>query len=154
MVRLWVDLDGVLVDLETGYREHTGLDGSKEVDAIDWSLVRDVPRFFARLPLMPGAMRLWAAVAHLEPAILSGVPGSMAARAARHKRAWVDRNLGPDVLAAFCPSRDKSLYCRPGDVLVDDWEKYRHLWERAGGAWVTHRDADGTVAALRSMGVL
>ena len=152
-MRLWLDMDGVLADLRAGYRRATGLDASTELDSVDWELVRGVPGFFRRLPPMPDALDLWSAVAHLDPVILSGVPRSVP-EAPRNKREWVDRVLGPRVPAVFCPSSEKWVHCLPGDVLVDDWEKYRRRWERAGGTWITHRNAAQTIAALKSLGIL
>jgi hypothetical protein len=28
---------------------------------------------------------------------------------------------------------EKCLYAQRGDILIDDWEKYRHVWEASGG---------------------
>lgn len=48
-----------------------------------------------------------------------------------------------------CASKDKSLHIRkPGDILIDDWEKYRHLWEGRGGRWITHTGFSRSLAQL------
>jgi hypothetical protein len=36
----------------------------------------------------------------------------------------------------------------PGDVLVDDRENHRHLWENAGGIFVHHKNAKDTLRQL------
>jgi hypothetical protein len=36
----------------------------------------------------------------------------------------------------------------PGDVLVDDRENHRHLWENAGGIFVHHKNAEDTLRQL------
>jgi hypothetical protein len=52
-----------------------------------------------------------------------------------------------------CWSREKSLHASPGDVLIDDYEKYRGLWIEAGGRWITHISAAETDRALAQMGL-
>jgi hypothetical protein len=44
-----------------------------------------------------------------------------------------------------CLARDKRDHCRPGDVLVDDQDRYRDLWEERGGIFVLHRSAADSV---------
>jgi len=66
-------------------------------------------------------------------------------------RAWVRRHLGDTVEVRCCLSKEKYKHCRPGDILIDDWEKYRALWVEAGGIWITHRSAEQTVEALQSL---
>ncbi|MGE3279585.1 MAG: hypothetical protein AB7H90_05365 [Alphaproteobacteria bacterium] len=40
-----------------------------------------------------------------------------------------------------------------GHALVDDRETVRGPWEKAGGVFIRHRDAEHTIDALRSLGV-
>jgi hypothetical protein len=61
--------------------------------------------------------------------------------------AWVATHLGEDVPVITCRSSEKCLYAQPGDILIDDWERYRHLWEAKGGVWITYRSAAETLAA-------
>ena len=63
---------------------------------------------------------------------------------AENKRAWVVRHLGDHVDVRCCRSKEKCLHASPGDVLIDDWEKYKSLWVGAGGVWITHRSAAET----------
>jgi hypothetical protein len=42
----------------------------------------------------------------------------------------------------------------PGDILVDDYLKYRHLWEEAGGVFVHHTSARHTIRQLAELGLL
>ena len=58
--------------------------------------------------------------------------------AAENKRAWVRRYLGDHVEVRCCRAREKCLHAAPGDILIDDWTKYRHLWINAGGRRITH----------------
>ena len=51
-------------------------------------------------------------------------------------------------------AREKHLHMKPGDVLVDDFLKYKELWEDAGGVFVHHTSAEQTIAELRRIGLL
>jgi hypothetical protein len=48
-------------------------------------------------------------------------------------------------------ARDKDRYLEAGDVLVDDREDHRSKWEDAGGIFVTHKNAERSIAALRQI---
>jgi hypothetical protein len=45
-------------------------------------------------------------------------------------------------------SIDKRLHMKPGDVLVDDYLKYRQLWEEAGGIFIHYSDTDNAIAEI------
>jgi hypothetical protein len=51
------------------------------------------------------------------------------------------------------PSWVSSIHASPGDILIDDWEKYRDLWIAKGGVWITHRSAVETIVALNALGL-
>jgi hypothetical protein len=36
-------------------------------------------------------------------------------------------------------------------VLIDDWEKWRSLWEGAGGIWITHTCAVDTIVEFKKI---
>jgi hypothetical protein len=38
-----------------------------------------------------------------------------------------------------------------GDVLVDDWPKYRHLWEAAGSIFILHENADKSIEQVLNL---
>jgi hypothetical protein len=48
----------------------------------------------------------------------------------------------------------KHEHRHPGDVLVDDRDKHRRLWEEAGGVFIHHKDARSSIAALRAKGYI
>jgi len=48
----------------------------------------------------------------------------------------------------------KHEHLHPGDVLVDDRDKHRHLWENAGGVFVHHSSARASIAELKALGYL
>jgi hypothetical protein len=147
MPRLFLDMDGVLADFDVGYGDRFGVRPSKADDNVDWKLVRRTANFYRDLPPMPDFKILWNEVRHLNPTVLTGVPKTVP-EAPDNKRAWVAKHMGPDVPVICCLSREKSLHGRPGDVLIDDWTKYAHLWQAMGGTWITHTSAE---ASLRSL---
>lgn len=150
-VTVFVDMDGVLADFDQGYEDRFGVRACKEADNVDWKLVRRTDGFYRDLPPMPDFDALWAGVSVFNPIILTGVPASVA-EAADNKRAWVDRVIGPDQPMIACKSKDKSLHIRnPGDILIDDWEKYRDVWLSRGGQWITHTSAESSLAQLNSL---
>jgi hypothetical protein len=151
-LNLFVDMDGVLADFDAHHTAVFGRRPDKLADNVDWAAVRAIPGFYAAIPPMPDMMTLWDAIRAFRPTVLTGVPARVA-EAPDNKRAWVRQHLGADVPVICCRSRDKSLHAEPGDVLIDDWEKYRHLWIARGGRWITHRSAVETIAALRALGL-
>ena len=60
----------------------------------------------------------------------------------------------PSVQRIACASSDKRLHMKPGDVLVDDYLKYQHLWEEAGSIFIHHTSAKASIAKLIEIGML
>jgi hypothetical protein len=149
MTHLYVDMDGVLADFDRHHEAAFGLPASKLTDDVDWAAVRGVKDFYLHIPPMPDMLELWDFIEPHKPIILTGVPKSVP-EAAENKRAWVVKNLGPQPMIC-CPSKEKSKFCNIGDVLIDDWDKYKHLWLAAGGRWVTHTNAADTIKQLSHM---
>lgn len=153
MIQVFVDLDGVMADFDRGYETAFGIVPDKETDNVDWNLIKARPGFYAELPLMPDAMKLWDFVSTNfanRPVILTGVPKSIPG-AAEEKRVMVDRCLGSHVPMIACASRDKCKFAKPGDVLIDDWTKYRDLWLSVGGRFITHTSAENSIQQLLKM---
>ncbi len=152
--QVFVDLDGVLADLVGGYKKRFGTELTREADNADWDLVRATPGFYRGLPPMEDTPQLWSFLVQLKhkPIVLTGVPRSIP-WAAAEKRAWCAYYLGEDIEVITCFSKDKALHMQPGDVLIDDWDKYRHLWLAAGGQFVLHRSAESSIDELLGMGV-
>lgn len=152
-MQIFVDMDGVLADFDTGYEIAFGIRPSKADDTVDWNMVREREGFYRDLPPMPDMGTLWSFVAPFHPIILTGVPSSVA-EAPENKRAWARKNIGYDVEVRCCKSSHKCMHAVPGDILIDDWEKYMHLWIGAGGRWVTHKSASETISRLQELGTL
>lgn len=151
-MQLFVDMDGVLADFDTGHEIVFGVRADKLADNVDWKAVRTAPDFYLNLPPMPDMDDLWTYIALYQPIVLTGVPSTVE-EAPENKRAWIRKHLGPDVEVRCCRSSEKCLHAEPGDILIDDWTKYRDLWVAKGGLWVTHTSAADTIQQLVAMGV-
>jgi len=151
--RIFCDMDGVLADFDAHHEAVFGIRPSKADDDVDWAKVRAVHGFYQAIPPMPDMMQLWSGISHLEPTILTGVPSGVE-EATHNKLAWVQKHLGDHVRVICCRSREKSLHMRPGDIIIDDWGKYRHLWEERGGIWILHTSAEASLRELSAMGVI
>lgn len=152
MRRLYLDCDGVLADFDRGATRLLGMP-PRAFEARHglprfWRELERAPGFYADLPLMPDAMELFAAVRHLEPVILTGLPRGK--WAAPQKVAWAAAHF-PGTRIITTMARDKRDHAREGDVLVDDQLRHRHLWEEVGGIFIHHRDAARTIAELAGL---
>jgi hypothetical protein len=151
-VQLFVDMDGVLADFDAHHEAVLGVRSDKLTDNVDWGRVRAVKDFYLGIPPMADMELLWERIERHRPIVLTGVPGEVA-EAPDNKRAWVVRHLGDHVEVRCCRSKEKCLHASHGDVLIDDWEKYKSLWVGAGGVWITHRSAAETADELARLGL-
>jgi hypothetical protein len=107
--------------------------------------------FYCNLPLLPDAIDLYPAVAHLKPIILAGFPEG--GWSEPQKIAWAAHHF-PTVKMLTCRSKDKHLHImNPGAVLVDDYLRYRDLWEEAGGIFTHHVSAKESIKQLATLGL-
>ena len=153
-MQLFVDMDGVLADFDRHHEAVFGARACKIADNVNWAAVRAVPDFYLGIPPMADLGALWARIELYRPIVLTGIPSAARVpEAADNKRAWVRRHLGDDVEVRCCRASQKCLHASPGDILIDDWEKYRQLWIESGGRWITHVSAAETDRALTQLGL-
>jgi len=110
-----------------------------------WKRLARARNFYGDLEQLPDAQRLFQAVKHLKPTILTGLP--LGKWAAPQKERWAAEHF-PNVPIITTMARQKHLHMEPGDVLVDDRENHRHLWENAEGVFVHHKNAEDTLRQL------
>jgi hypothetical protein len=146
MAQVFLDLDGVLADFDGGAHALLKMSPAQYQERFGpgafWKKLATAPDFYAHT-LMEG-------VKHLDPIILTGLP--IGKWAEPQKRGWVEKHF-PGLQVITTLARHKSRYCSPGDVLVDDQERYREAWEAAGGHFIHHTDAETSLAALRALGL-
>jgi 5'(3')-deoxyribonucleotidase len=147
--RLFLDADGVLADFDEGARRLLGIRPkefiSKHGRGAFWKKLAKSKNFYGRLRKMPDADRLFQAVKHLEPTILTGLP--LGSWAAPQKVEWAAEHF-PGVPIITCMARDKHKHMHRGDVLVDDREKHRAAYEEAGVVFVHHKNAEDSLRQL------
>ena len=158
--QLFVDLDGVLADFDAGVRRVTGKDPSELHPRHMWPAVARTKGFYDQLDWMQDGRDLWTAVKKFSPAILTGLP--MGKWAEPQKRSWCERELGTDIHVITGRSRHKAdlaiLWLEEQDmeektpVLIDDRLKMKESWEAAGGRFILHLSAAGSIEKLRELG--
>ena len=154
--QIWLDKDGVLANFNKRAElilgmppsEYDKLHGPKAFDANVYAQ----PDFFALLEPMEDAHELVASVKHLKPIILTGHPNN-GYWAVEQKFKWRDNNF-PDLPLVSCLSKDKPKFCRPGDILIDDWSKYKTNWEEASGVFIHHVSAKQSISQLKELGII
>lgn len=153
--QLFLDCDGVLANFDERAVEIVGMkprdfenqNGAKTF----WNMIYDTPDFFYSLNPMPDAHDLVNAVRHLNPIILTGRPRGE--WAIDQKLRWRDKHF-PDLKMIVCRSAEKIKHAQPGDIIIDDWPKYRQIWLDGGGVWIDHYTAEISINELKKMGVL
>ena len=149
MPALFLDCDGVLADFDAGVKSLLGMTPaefeSRHSRGEFWKRIAKAHNFYGTLPEMSDARRLFDAVQHLKPTILTGLPfGNWAAP---QKVKWAAEHF-PGVPIITCMARDKHKHMAPGDVLVDDRENHRAAYEREGVVFVHHKSAVDSLTQL------
>ena len=154
MSQVFIDMDGVLADFD-GYAEGIFNMPPHQAEQIlgtsmFWKTLHADPDFYANLPPMHDAYELSNGVLKYceSPIILTGVP--MGDWARPQKEAWRDKHF-PSVPMITCYSKNKRDHAKPGDILIDDMLKYRHLWEEMGGTFILHTSAKDSLRQLEDM---
>ncbi len=146
---LFLDCDGVLADFDAGAKRLLGMTPAafeeRHGKSEFWKRLARARNFYGELTQMPDAQQLFQAVRHLKPTILTGLP--LGKWAAPQKERWAAEHF-PGVPIITTMARQKHLHMVPGDVLVDDRENHRHLWEDAGGIFIHHKSARETLRQL------
>src|SRR5690349_24175784 len=147
--RLFLDADGVIADFDKGARQLLGMRPKEYIARYGrgpfWKRLAKAKNFYGSLSEMPDARRLFDAVKHLEPTILTGLP--VGNWAAPQKVEWAAEHF-PGVPIITCMARDKHKHMHRGDVLVDDRENHRAAYEAAGVVFVHHKNAENSLRQL------
>jgi hypothetical protein len=151
----YLDCDGVLADFDKAALAILGVPSQvfeKRHGAGEfWRRLARADRFFEHLDLLPDALDLYEAVKDRDPVILTGMPHGQ--WAGPQKRRWAARHF-PGVPVITTTAALKREHCHPGDVLVDDRDQHRRLWEQAGGLFIHHRSAKASIEALKAAGYI
>lgn len=157
--KLYVDLDGVMADLDKHVVERTGMtfeqlratgSGFTQFCAAEREKGNTV---FDQLDKMPDADQLWSYIVKYNPDILTAT-GYPVEQATAEKIRWVMDNLsGYNQILTTTSGAQKYKYAAPNHILIDDRMKSIGPWRREGGIGILHTSAADTITELKKLGL-
>lgn len=166
-MKVYLDMDGVLVDLWGGYQDLTGM-SLIEADKVHgahspevWNPTLTVDEFWYNLPKDSGADLLLEYMREnhiLEKTFILSAPIRLDRESCEaQKRKWAKEHTHVlDEHVNIVPRKDKYLfaYCKDSDmpnILVDDYIKNIKEWELHGGIGIHHTDVATTLQTLHEL---
>jgi hypothetical protein len=171
-VQVYCDMDGVLVNMDKGFKEISGgllpeeiydlpeFKGNKKAGQKRfWQLIDAVPNFWINLEPNPDAKVLWDFIRdnfkNPAPVILSAGQG---ADITQQKTAWIRKNIDPSVKVIIASAGEKKPeYILPSkgrvtNVLVDDMERNITAWDNqaAHRIGILHTSAASSINQLKA----
>jgi hypothetical protein len=152
---LFLDLDGVLVDLVGGLSKRIGkelsYDRRKEFNEEFKTFIADLnfaarAEFWSNLPPTKDMELIWNKVKFYKPLILSSI--SECEAAAYGKQMWCWNNLAIDSRQVFCvnKSADKQNFACKNSMLIDDFDDNIAQFRAKGGQAIHHTNIDTTLS--------
>ena len=155
---VYLDMDGVLVNLEKGAYKVHGKHIGDVPKPMRWEKITATKDFWKTLEWMPGAKRLWKFLKPYAPSIMSAYAKSEP-NSAKGKEDWLKHNVEklPRSRINLVQRSDKQRFARDGrtmtpNILVDDHEKNIREWEAKGGIGIHHTNVNRTIAKLKELG--
>ena len=157
--KLFVDLDGVMADLDKHVEQKTGYT-FVQLRATGSGFTEFVKNereqgntVFDNLDKMPDADQLWQYIVKYTPDILTAT-GYPTEKATAEKIRWVHDNLsGFDNIFTTVSGAHKQKYAAPNHILIDDRDKAILPWRKAGGIGILHTSAADTISQLKQLGL-
>jgi hypothetical protein len=153
--KIFLDMDGVLVDFDQQFKDITGM-YPKEFElnhtigefwkAIDKSGVG----FWRGMKWMPGGESLYKRASQHDHALLSSPSRSETSKIG--KRLW-RRDKTPNTKLILSLSHLKKNYAAPNHILIDDRESNIKSWVDAGGIGILYKSADQVNKELDKLGL-
>lgn len=162
---IYVDLDGVMADLEKKMLEVTGHqiqnkenDRGNPEDDQNWKKFHDEIAagrpLFAEMDMMPDAQKLWDYIKKYKPHILTATGKRNVLSVDKQKREWVQEHLPEhNTVYTVTGSKNKAKFAWPDSVLIDDRMKSIDPWREKGGIGIHHTSAKETIAQLKKLGL-
>lgn len=157
---LFVDLDGVLVDLVGGLSKILETDLSNlqksEFDKHYYKFIKDqsfeqLVKFWTHLPPKNDYLELWNHVKKYQPLILTAAGNSVASCIGKKK--WCKKYLQLDGDRVFCSknSSEKQYYASHKSILIDDFDRNIKQFKEKGGHAILHTTPKKTLAELKKV---
>ena len=167
-IQIYCDLDGVLVDMDKGFKAISGgytpknfkdapqFAGNEQAARKEfWKLIGRHPRFWHDLEPMPDAMVLWKYISETfktpAPVILSAGQGANILAGKTH---WVRQHISPTVKVILSPGGvKKPLHIihqeNTTHILVDDTQKNIDAWNNGSNQIaILHKNAAESIRLL------
>lgn len=155
---VYLDMDGVLVNLMKGAEKVHGKPLDQVPKPMKWDKISQVENFWKDLEWMPGAKKLWNFLKPYAPSIMSAYARSEP-NSAKGKEEWLKKNVEPMSRGRInlVMRSDKQRFARDGrtqmpNILVDDHAKNIREWEAKGGIGIHHTSVERTIAKLKELG--
>ena len=155
---VYLDMDGVLVDLERGSIDVHGKILNDVPKPERWDKINAIKNFWKELNWMPGAKKMWDFLKPYTPSIMSAWtkhdPNS-----AKGKEDWLKDHVGSLSRSRInlVMRQDKKRFAKDGrtgapNILIDDHPKNIGEWEANGGIGIHHTSVNRTITKLKKLG--
>jgi hypothetical protein len=170
-VKVYCDLDGVLVDFNRGFKRLDANEDKLSPTEYEekyglekmWSIIDDEGEsFWANLRWKKDGRALWDYIRRYDPIILSSPSRSKSSIEGKMK--WIKRNLGINQSeptksskkweddSRIILSRYKYKFAKgPTDILIDDTREKIDKWVDAGGTGVLHTDSTDSIRVIEDI---
>lgn len=165
MYVIYVDMDGVLVDLASSVEKTLNI----EMHSTYRHSTERHPRIHERLvklyqtntsigvfrdaEQLPDATHLWEYINQHEVEVLSSTGPMFAARIEYEKRLWLNKHKGKYKANFVRETYQKARFAKPNHILIDDQERALNPWRSAGGIGILHVCAETTIQQLKELGL-
>jgi hypothetical protein len=153
--RIFLDMDGVLVDFDQQFKDLTGMMPrefeSKYSTEEFWEKIDKAGVGFWRgMKWMPGGEALYNRAAQHDHFLLSSPSRSEVSKIG--KRLW-RRDKTPNTKLYLARSYNKRKFAAPNHILIDDRADNIQQWKDAGGIGILYKSADQVNAELDKLGL-
>ena len=141
---IWLDLDGVFADFEG---ETSKLMGKPfhDLNSNDyWDKILKTKNFWLNIPILSESKLLIDYLINaknngeLQFSVLTGLieTSSIDNKCVEEKTLWAKKVFGDDVNVYVVSSKNKYMFCRQNDILIDDKEDNIEKWNNSGGVGI------------------
>ena len=156
MVRVFVDMDGVLANFQHHFDntiDHGGLDRNSFDDYEH--KITGIKDWWLKMPILGDAKELvnYLHKAGVDIHVLSAAP-EWQIDGKKQKTAWINKHFDIKAKNIHIVRRvEKKDYAKKGDILIDDYKRNIKEWEAAGGIGILHTKTKHTLDELRNLGI-